>query len=377
MAGAVALTGMVLTGALQAKTVDALADFDVCGQSLRVGGDVKLKGVLVGRINKIDRPNRQSKCRITLGINPDNVEDVPANVGAQIRAKTVFGEKWVELLLPDDPVEPRINEGDIIPLDRTIDPLEVETILNTAMPLLDAIDPEALAGALEALAEGFSGHEAAAIRGIDQGLLALEPLIRNEGLVSEGIDQLDESNEVFDDIDEDLLDALDELDNVNLFTTRNQALIQENLRKAPRLLQELSIVFEDTFQDMTRLVDSGATLIGILAARTDDLDRLLEVLPKHNNAWIRNLDHVCRHRQASTEGAEVTISPGTKIPGRCWRVHNIISESRGPYSQEERPKPQRSSAPPASEFKKLGVDRVTSVSRLLYRPAIGTKVAAR
>ena len=377
MAGAVTLTGMVLTGALQAKTVDAFAEFDVCGQSLRVGGDVKLKGVLVGRINEIERPNRESKCRITLGINPDNVEDVPANIGAQIRAKTVFGEKWVELLLPEDPVDPRINEGDVIPLARTIDPLEVETILNLGMPLLEAIDPEALAGVLEALAEGFSGHEAAAIRGIDQGLLALEPLVRNEGLVEEGIDQLDDSNEVFDDIDEDLLEALDKLDDVNLFTTRNQALIQENLRKAPLLLQELSIVFEDTFQDMTRLVDSGATLIGLLAARSDDLDRLLEVLPKHNNAWIRNLDHVCRHRQAYTEEGGVEITPGKAVPGRCWRVHNILSHSRGPYTKKDKPKPEDSAPPPDSEFERLGVERVTSVSRLLYRPALGSKVAAR
>ncbi|MDP9067325.1 MAG: MCE family protein [Actinomycetota bacterium] len=336
----VALTGMVLTGAVKSDVVAATASFENCGQGLREGGDVKLRGVLVGKISAIRLI--EGDCKVTLDLNPNQVDQIPENVGAQVRAKTVFGEKWVELLFPDEPADARIASGDEIPKDRTIDPLEVETILNVALPLLDAIDPEHLAGALEALASGFVGHEEAAIRGINEGIEALRPLNDNRERLESGIDALASSSEVLADVDEDLLEALDNLDDVNRFTVEQEALIEENFEKAPRLLGELSNLFDTHFTDFTRIVDRGATVVGVLAARSEDLDRLLSVLPRFNSAWIRNIDHTCRYRQATDEPGK---SVGDVVPGRCWRVHNLLTETRGAYEEGEEPGPDRAAAP--------------------------------
>src|SRR5688572_19102909 len=131
--GAVALTGMMLTGAIKSKVVNTTAVFENCGQGLRVGGDVKLRGVLVGRLESIEL--RDGDCRIGLDLFPESVAQIPANVGAEVRAKTVFGEKWVELLFPETPEEARIAAGQTIEKEDTLDPLEVETILNVALPL--------------------------------------------------------------------------------------------------------------------------------------------------------------------------------------------------------------------------------------------------
>jgi virulence factor Mce-like protein len=334
VAGLVALTGLTLTGAVGAATVTAYADFEVCGQGIRPGGDVKERGVLVGRIGKIERV--EGVCRIQLDLKPDAIDQIPANVGAQVRAKTIFGEKWVELLYPDDPDGQTIAADDIIPKDRTIDPLEVETILNVALPLLDAIDPEHLAGALEALASGFIGHEDAAIRGIEKGIQALKPLNDNKDLVASGIKQLADSSAVLSRVDADLLTALGNLDDLNRWATDNSELIKTNFQKAPQLLGELTDLFEARFVDITKIVDRGATVIGVLAARQGDLDHLLNSLPKFNSAWIRNLNHVCRYRQQTDEPGK---SAGDEVPGRCWRVHNLISETRGPYAPGEEPRP--------------------------------------
>lgn len=353
---------MNLTGRLGRETANAYALFDRCGQGLREGGDVKLRGVLVGRIGSIEAVD--SDCRVRLDLALESVDEVPQNVGAQIRAKTIFGEKWVELLYPGDPVEARLAEGDEIPRERTIDPLEIETILNVALPLLKAIDPKRLAGALEALSDGFVGHEDAAIRAMESGIRALEPLNDNRDLLEEGLAQLRESGEVLDDIDEDLLEALGNLDTVNRFTTANRSLIESNLVKAPELLSELSTLFETRFDDLTKLVDRGATVIGILSARTGDLDKLLYELPRFNAGWIRNIAPACPYRQVTTEpGKDV----GDKVPGRCWRVHNIISESRGPYEPGQEPRPRRVDG---SEYDALGFDDVNDVERVLLSPAL-------
>lgn len=334
------MTGLFLTGRVGQSGVLIASEFAHCGQGLRVGGDVKERGVLVGRIESIERVV-DGTCRVGLLLQPGDIEMIPANVGAQIRAKTIFGEKWVEILYPSEPDEEKIAAGDVIPQDRTIDPLEVETILNTALPLLEAIDPEHLAGMLEALAGGFVGHEDAAIRGIEQGIRALKPFNENEKLLEDGIEQLARSSEVLDDVDSDLIEALDNLDELNEFTLANEDLLSANLIKTPRLLDELSRLFETRFTDFTKIVNQGATVVSVLAARAEDLDRLLNTLPRFNAAWIRNLNHVCRYRQETDEPGK---SVGDRVPGRCWRVHNLISETRGAYAPGEGPSPRSRSA---------------------------------
>lgn len=362
-AGAVALTGMFLAGKVKAATARAYAEFGRCGQGLREGGDVKLRGVLVGRIGALEA-SPDATCLVALELFPGALDEIPANIGAQIRAKTVFGEKWVELLYPTDPFEERIAAGDKIHLGRTIDPLEVETILNLAVPLLDAVDPERLSSALEALARGFSGHEEAAARAIRAGVESLEPLNEKKELIERGIDQLRQASAVLEDVDDDLLASLDNLIEVNRFTTANDRLIEENLRKAPLLLRELSTLFETRLFDLTELVNQGATVISIVSARADDLDRLLEALPAFSSGWIRNLNHTCPYRQVTTEpGKEV----GEKVPGRCWRVHNILAESRGAYEEGEEPRPELLDA---ASYEASGISLPADVGRILYAPTL-------
>ena len=366
LAGATALTGLTLTGDLFANSKNAFAEFENCGQGLREGGDVKLRGVLVGRLGPLERVE-EGDCRVRLDLFTEAIGQIPANAGAEIRAKTVFGEKWVELTYPDDPDEQRIAAGDVIPKERTLDPLEVETILNTGMPLLEAVDPENLAAALEALAEGFDGNEGDAVEAIREGIRALRPLNEDKALLAKGIDQLKASSDVLDEVDEDLIEALDNLDSLNRFTVSNAALIEENLNRAPILLDELSFLFETRFGDLTKLVDRGATVIGLISSRTNDLEKLLTVLPQFNSKWIRNLTPTCRYLQTTTEpGREV----GDRVPGRCWRVHNIISHSQGAYGpgDEQRPGPRTATA---ADYEALGIENPSQLEQLLYSPALG------
>lgn len=372
VAGAFGLTGYTLVnGGLTSNYIPAYAEFSNCGQGLRVSGDVKLRGVLVGQIEEIEKTKDQG-CKVTLGIFDESRSQVPANVGAQVRAKTVFGEKWVELLYPEQADQARLAKGDTIPDDKTIDPLEVETILDTALPLLRSIDPENLAATLEALNTGFVGHEAAAIRAMKAGNAALKPLNENEGLFNLGITQLKESGKVLSDVDDDLFKALEGIDKIQRFTIDKRDLIHANFEKVPRLLDELTLLFSTRFVDITRLVNSGATVISILAARTEDVDKLLSTLPAFNAAWIRNLNHVCRYRQVTDEPGKTT---GDRVPGRCWRVHNLISESQGAYPKSKRPKDDNSSTESTTlteaEAQRFGVDPADDLGQILLGPVEG------
>jgi phospholipid/cholesterol/gamma-HCH transport system substrate-binding protein len=373
MAGAIGATWLVLTGAIHGKEVSAFAEFQVCGQGLRTNGDVKERGVLVGSIGDIEvrQTDQGNVCRVEMKLQPDAISQIPENVGAQIRAKTLFGEKWLELLYPEDPSDENIAAGQVITMDETIDPLEVETILNTGLPVLEAIDPERLSGALTALTEGFIGHEDEVIQGIVRGNDALAPLNRRRALLEKGIRQLAQSGDILDRVSPDLLTAMGNLNRLNAFTIDNRALIAENLRKAPELLREVSDLFVSQFGNLTKIVDRGATVIGLLAARTDDLDRLLNALPVFNSRWIRNLNHQCRFRQQTTEPG---ASAGDPVPGRCWRVHNLVVSSRGAYEPGEEPRPRKKKKKDgnvdAADYESIGLLDPSALDRLMYAPAL-------
>ena len=46
---------------------------------------------------------------LKLEIDPDKIKYIPANVEAQIRATTVFGAKFVDLVYPSDPSPQRLR----------------------------------------------------------------------------------------------------------------------------------------------------------------------------------------------------------------------------------------------------------------------------
>ena len=70
------------------------------GMQLPMRADVKVRGVIVGQVNKAESEGEGAT--LTLGIKPDKIESIPSNVTAALVPKTLFGEKYVELNIPKD-----------------------------------------------------------------------------------------------------------------------------------------------------------------------------------------------------------------------------------------------------------------------------------
>jgi len=88
---------------------------------------------------------------------------IPADVTARLLPKTLFGEKFVSLVPPEnatDAGKARIAAGDVIPEDRSQSAREVEQVLNDLLPLLQAVKPQQLATTLGALSQSLSGRGA-------------------------------------------------------------------------------------------------------------------------------------------------------------------------------------------------------------------------
>lgn len=127
------------------------------GNQLTERADVKVRGLRVGRVESVSVNG--SGAVIELSLDRDMIEQIPSNVSARLIPKTLFGEKYVSLVLPDGVTSAApLAAGDVIPQDRSAPARELERVLDGLLPLLQAVAPQDLATTLGALSQALSGR---------------------------------------------------------------------------------------------------------------------------------------------------------------------------------------------------------------------------
>ncbi|MGO4342548.1 MlaD family protein, partial [Pedococcus sp. 2YAF34] len=95
---------------------------DRIGSQLQEASDVKLRGLVVGEVRSIEVTARGA--RLGLALKPEMVGMVPAGVSARLLPKTLFGERFVDLVTPPAGAAGAagagraIRAGDVIGQDR-------------------------------------------------------------------------------------------------------------------------------------------------------------------------------------------------------------------------------------------------------------------
>lgn len=123
------------------------------GLVMESGAKVKLRGVQVGRVVGIESGN---PVRLKLDLFPKEAQHIPANVDAQIRATTLFGAKYVDLIYPDNPSKQHISAGAVL-RSRNVT-TEVNTVFENLVNVLHQIDPAKLNAVLTAFADAVRGR---------------------------------------------------------------------------------------------------------------------------------------------------------------------------------------------------------------------------
>lgn len=147
---------------------------DRAGLVMESGGKVKMRGIQVGRVEAIS--SGKDSVALRLQIDPDQVQYIPANIEARIRATTAFGSKYVDLIYPSDPASQRLAAGAVIRSQNVS--TEVNTVFENLVGVIHKIDPAKLNAVLSAIAEGVRGQGdriGEATTDANQVLLAINP----------------------------------------------------------------------------------------------------------------------------------------------------------------------------------------------------------
>jgi phospholipid/cholesterol/gamma-HCH transport system substrate-binding protein len=126
------------------------------GNEMHPGAQVMVRGVQVGEVRQITADG--TGARLELAIEPSQLPMLPANVSAQMLPTTLFGERYVNLILPSRPSAARLTSGSVIRQDRSADAIELNQVLGNLLPMLAATQPDKLSLTLTAIAQGLQGQ---------------------------------------------------------------------------------------------------------------------------------------------------------------------------------------------------------------------------
>lgn len=120
------------------------------GSGLVPGSDVKARGVRVGEVDSL--AFEDGVATGVLRLEGDTQLPPPEDIDLVVTAKTLLGEKQVQLRFPDVAYgqAPFLEEGDVLVASR--EPTELSEVLDELEPFLDSIDPEELTIVIDALA---------------------------------------------------------------------------------------------------------------------------------------------------------------------------------------------------------------------------------
>ncbi|MBM9460946.1 MCE family protein [Nocardioides sp. zg-536] len=220
------------------------------GLQLPIRADVKVRGVLVGEVLEARAGNAEG-AELTLGLYPDKVDLIPANVTGSIVPKTLFGEKYVSLEIPETGGSGTIRAGAVV--DRTEVGTEVEEVLSDLYPLLRAVQPAELNMTLTALATALDGRG----EQLGQNIERLDSYLKR---LNPQIPALLEDLELTSEVSDIYADILPEV-----------AQILEDTVKTTGTLEEREAALTATLRDIRSF---SATARSFLDANAERLDRL-------------------------------------------------------------------------------------------------------
>ncbi len=282
---------------------------DRVGNQLREGGQVKARGVVVGEIRAVRAT--PAGAEIALAMEPGKIVQLPKDVSALLVPKTLFGERYVQLSIPDATTAPALATGDVITQDRSANAIELERVFDNLLPLLKAVQPQKLATTLTAVATALDGRGEQIGKTLATAAEYLEQFNPNLPTLNANIRDLATVSKLYGDIAPDLLDAL------------TASAVTLNTVKEKRA--ELGAVYQQvtaSSQEVTTFLANNRHNIIALAV---DSRAPLEVAAKYSPSFACTLDALAKLKPQMDK----VLGAGTNEPGLHAEV--TVTESRGKY----------------------------------------------
>lgn len=246
---------------------------DASGLQLPARADVKVRGVLVGEVTDVQARPGGGGATLTLGIDPSKIGSIPENVTASILPKTLFGEKYVELDIPQDASSKHLAAGDYIA--QTVLPIELEKVLNDIYPLLTAIEPAELNYTLNAMADALDGRGTELGQTLTQANAYLQKFNPQVPGLIDDLNKLANVSGVYADVAPQLADTLRNTVTTGNTLTSQQAALHQLLQQTSLLADHSTNFLNANGQNITALAKVSEPQVNLLKQYSSEFQCLL------------------------------------------------------------------------------------------------------
>ncbi|HEV3227672.1 MAG TPA: MlaD family protein [Acidimicrobiales bacterium] len=272
------------------------ASFVNAGQGLQKGSDIKIRGVNVGKVRGVRLVDGQAL--VTMEINHST--KVPTNATATVRAKTLFGEKFVDVAPGDGEGRgPYYKDGDLVDkCDKSKVPektcaiggFELEQVLGDAYPLLAKINPTELFTVVDTLAQGGKDLGPAINRQIVNGQKVLDVMAAHDADTRQFLTDLATLSQQLGVRAQDLVSAANDL-NVALPTLNDRAdKLNTLLHQTARLSNDVADLLLNNKGFIDKSFSGGQQVLDTIYDRRNDLVPLVVGLRE----YLQTLTEVIR-----------------------------------------------------------------------------------
>ncbi|MEU4027472.1 MCE family protein [Streptomyces anulatus] len=294
------------------------------GNEMHDNADVKLRGVVIGQVRSIATDG--DGARLTLAIDRDKLDQVPADVTAQMLPTTLFGARFVALVPPRIPTGSILRAGAVIPQDRSSNAIELEQVLDNVLPLLTAVKPEKLSATLNAVSQALEGRGerlGETLTTLDGHLKKFNPQLPT---LNADIKELVKVSTLYADAAPDVLDALTDATVTSSTLADQEARLAGLYGTTTAAAQDTTSFLRENKDNLIRLSAAGRPSLELLAEYAESFPCTLRTMAGFVPAMDKALG-----KGTDEPGLHVSIksvpSKGKYVPGKDTPVY---SASGGP-----------------------------------------------
>ncbi|MEV6318440.1 MCE family protein [Streptomyces sp. NPDC051776] len=276
------------------------------GNQLEPPADVKLRGLIVGEVRHVSADGE--KATLDIALKPEHVDRIPADVHARLLPKTLFGEKYVDLVVPEGSSDRPIRAGDVITQDRTRAGIELQKLMDDLLPLLRAVQPGKLNATLSAFATALDGRGEEIGRNLVRVERYLHRLNPHMPAIKKDISRFADTAEIYADAAPDLLRMLH-----NTITT-SRTVVEKKDALASALTG--TTAFAGTAENV--LDENSDRLIGLARVSRPTLALLARYAPEYP-CLLRGLVKSEPLAEQVFEGGKMHITLEVALPRSAYR----------------------------------------------------------
>lgn len=231
-----------------------------------VGSEVRILGVQVGTVSDIQPSGQVVNVEMTV----DPSYDLPADVGAELVAVTLLGERIMEFS-PAYTGGPTLSSGDTIPVERTAVPAEVDDVIRSFENFLDALDEGALADLIDAATDTLAGQGPGLNDLIDQGAQTLRILDDAAGDLNGVVSEFADFNEALATRSGEIGETIRQFDETLRFLVEERDEIIGTVQALRRLAVELRPLLDEHTEPLIEDLETLATTLGTVDRNLDNI----------------------------------------------------------------------------------------------------------